>query len=1226
MKKQLRKLLLFGAMATTAMHSIAQAPVIIGAGALSGTSSNGAAGDCGPMYRSSGTSSFIYSRHHYLYTAAELATAGINAGSIITELAWNKDNACAFSGPAKFEIWIKNSTLTTVQTPPQTWATLTTGSNQVYNDTNLIVGAAIGYVNFVFSTPFIYNGGAIELSVAYDHSGISSPWSTLGISWKKDNTTGTTISYCGSAADTILSNARTVRPQLKITYNFGTPCVTPPIAGTPDPSVTFVCPSNPFTVSLIGTSTGSGLSYQWEKSTVDSLGPYTTMVNDTNRTVQTSQTAPTWYRCTVTCSSIPTTSSAVKVNTPATPLSGAYTLDPASPVSTTNYNSLVDFATEISCVGITGPVILDVAPNSGPYTSQVSFGNILGASAINTITINGHGSTITGNTSPMVSFSGTQYVTLDSFNIIADPGYTGFGIHIGNQSKNLTISHNTIDVGQTTTTTSNGGIAVSGSTSTYNTAGNNAQNLTITHNEIIGGYFGMTLVGNTSYLDNTGHLIQDNIFRDYYVYGMYIVNGDSIQVVHNDFHRMNRTTISTFYGIYQSTCRNMKIISNAIHDGGTGTYTAYPLYLTTSINTTGSETEFINNSIYNINTTGTVNGMYLLGTRDGVNIYHNSIILENGAGATRALYMTTAPTNHTIKNNIFSISGSGAGTKYCIYATPATASMVSNNNVFHMGATAGTNYMGYYAANQTTLANWQATTSQDAASFSSDPVFANTSAGNILPLSSTIDNMGTPIVSVTTDQSGAARSLTTPDIGAFEFTGIPGDISMEKGELNFKSQCYSSFDTVSIVIKNKIGPSVDFGLNPLTVHWKVTGPVITRDSFVVNFGILGPDSILTLSAYNVDMSQAGDYTLDAYIEPNTINASNLNDTLASASFTLKSILEATPKTITVNSPTDTAVLTAKSTLFPGGGNFFSEIAHFKTTSGQPIAGWPTYLLADDYVEITGFANSDLAGYKMEEWSASAMTYSVVFPTGTVFSPTGTMVLATGQLGSSVAVPASFYYHTGNTATHSSTTANGYILKDTNGIIIDAVGYGTYTFPVASGVTTTDWSGTTTAANSGIRLTGPDNNTSSNWVNSSTSPQDPNDVNTGVTAPVPGILTGFDWNYLGSSFSTSPVITVGPYTVPGVYTYVASYSNVCGTFYDTTYVTAGPSVPVQLVSFTATKSSNDVKLDWKTASEINNDHFDIEKSSNGLDFKTITTVKGNGTTAKVSLYSMLDQGA
>lgn len=46
------------------------------------------------------------------------------------------------------------------------------------------------------------------------------------------------------------------------------------------------------------------------------------------------------------------------------------------------------------------------------------------------------------------------------------------------------------------------------------------------------------------------------------------------------------------------------------------------------------------------------------------------------------------------------------------------------------------------------------------------------------------------------------------------------------------------------------------------------------------------------------------------------------------------------------------------------------------------------------------------------------------------------------------------------------------------------------------------------------------------------------------------------------------------------------------------------LPVNLVSFSAQLISNDVKLKWQTASEIENDHFEIERSFNGKDFSVI----------------------
>ena len=65
------------------------------------------------------------------------------------------------------------------------------------------------------------------------------------------------------------------------------------------------------------------------------------------------------------------------------------------------------------------------------------------------------------------------------------------------------------------------------------------------------------------------------------------------------------------------------------------------------------------------------------------------------------------------------------------------------------------------------------------------------------------------------------------------------------------------------------------------------------------------------------------------------------------------------------------------------------------------------------------------------------------------------------------------------------------------------------------------------------------------------------------------------------------------------------------------------LPVDLTKFDVKKTQKSVMLSWATASEKNNDHFDIQKSSNGSDFKTIGQVKGNGTTATGANYDFED---
>ncbi|OAQ41814.1 hypothetical protein A5893_01470 [Pedobacter psychrophilus] len=66
-----------------------------------------------------------------------------------------------------------------------------------------------------------------------------------------------------------------------------------------------------------------------------------------------------------------------------------------------------------------------------------------------------------------------------------------------------------------------------------------------------------------------------------------------------------------------------------------------------------------------------------------------------------------------------------------------------------------------------------------------------------------------------------------------------------------------------------------------------------------------------------------------------------------------------------------------------------------------------------------------------------------------------------------------------------------------------------------------------------------------------------------------------------------------------------------------------TLPVKLVKFLASADAKTARLYWETASELNNDKFEIERSSNGTDFIKIGELKGNGTSQKLNTYSFKD---
>jgi PKD repeat protein len=68
---------------------------------------------------------------------------------------------------------------------------------------------------------------------------------------------------------------------------------------------------------------------------------------------------------------------------------------------------------------------------------------------------------------------------------------------------------------------------------------------------------------------------------------------------------------------------------------------------------------------------------------------------------------------------------------------------------------------------------------------------------------------------------------------------------------------------------------------------------------------------------------------------------------------------------------------------------------------------------------------------------------------------------------------------------------------------------------------------------------------------------------------------------------------------------------------------GTILPVELTYFRAENQGNTNLLTWQTASEKNNQGFEIERSSDGKVWETIGFVQGNGTTAEVSDYEFID---
>jgi hypothetical protein len=70
--------------------------------------------------------------------------------------------------------------------------------------------------------------------------------------------------------------------------------------------------------------------------------------------------------------------------------------------------------------------------------------------------------------------------------------------------------------------------------------------------------------------------------------------------------------------------------------------------------------------------------------------------------------------------------------------------------------------------------------------------------------------------------------------------------------------------------------------------------------------------------------------------------------------------------------------------------------------------------------------------------------------------------------------------------------------------------------------------------------------------------------------------------------------------------------------------AASVLPVKLINFNAQLQGKQTMLTWTTASEVNNQGFEIQKSADGENFETIGFVKGAGNANQVKRYTFTDE--
>jgi hypothetical protein len=115
------------------------------------------------------------------------------------------------------------------------------------------------------------------------------------------------------------------------------------------------------------------------------------------------------------------------------------------------------------------------------------------------------------------------------------------------------------------------------------------------------------------------------------------------------------------------------------------------------------------------------------------------------------------------------------------------------------------------------------------------------------------------------------------------------------------------------------------------------------------------------------------------------------------------------------------------------------------------------------------------------------------------------------------------------------------------------------------------------------------------------------------------LWGTTWNYIEVNQSTFGVAFSWNRTGGGGGNSFASIDLIT----ITVDYTLSP-MPIKLLEFNAQQLGQQVKLDWKTATEINNDYFTLERTTDGTHFETFDTIEGAGNSIHNLSYTGFDE--
>lgn len=451
------------------------------------------------------------------------------------------------------------------------------------------------------------------------------------------------------------------------------------------------------------------------------------------------------------------------------------------------FHSFNDAYNHIKC-GIDGAVVFNVAAGSNVYDEQLVMAAVTGTSAVNTITFNGNNNVIAFTATAydqraVIKLNGTDFTRFNNL-VIQATGATGseygYAVQLTNDADDNVIGSCTLAITTDSPLDNFAGVLIASGDDIYDAGDAKCDRNQLLNNTITGGYFGIAIIGSID-APNTANVFRGNIIRDFYNYGIYLGTGSGTVADSNIISRPARTDVADCYGVYVSGSQLSSTVSRnrlfnpfgaALNTDASSFYGVMYDYADLQ-----GDNRVVNNLVYQLTGSGSVYGIYN-NSSSNLLIAHNTLLIDgaaaanNGGNTAAGIYLLSSLSDVTAVNNLVTVARSGGGSKYAIYQNRGGDGIVTGYNDFYITPAANGAKTGYYAgAEQATLADWKTASGNDTRSVAADPLFTGTASGNLLPNSALLDNKGF-FLKINTDINGSARSATTPDIGAYEFTPV----------------------------------------------------------------------------------------------------------------------------------------------------------------------------------------------------------------------------------------------------------------------------------------------------------------------------------------------------------------------------------------------------------------------------------------------------------------------